>query len=165
MYIRSHLTNDRGEKLEVRYYDADSRADIKHKHISGVHACCFYKGRLVIVYAESKGRWSLPGGGVEVGESVEEAVVREVREETNMNVLRQTLIGYQEIVTPDGVVVQTRSACIVEPYGDFVADPDGEITKTLLIEPSEYRQYFDWGEVGERVMARALEFFRQAASS
>ncbi len=101
-----------------------------------------------------------PGGGVEVGETYEEAVVREVKEETNMKVLYQELIGFQDIYEPERIIRQTRSFCVVEPYGEFVTDPDGEIKEIRLINPSEYKLYFDWGDRGERVMERALEIHK-----
>jgi mutator protein MutT len=44
----------------------------------------------------AQGLWTLPGGVIEVGETPEEAVVREVREETNLTV---TVGGIVEIVT------------------------------------------------------------------
>lgn len=51
------------------------------------------------------GQWSLPGGAVEVGETMHEAVVREVREETGLEVQPVTLVGaYDSIVEEDGEV-------------------------------------------------------------
>jgi len=157
MEIKSTLTNRSGQVLNVVYREGDPLADLGDKILQGVHAFCFYENRLVVVYAEEKGYWAPPGGGIEPNESIERAVIREVKEETNMKVLSQELIGYQDIYEPDRVIRQTRSFCIVEPIGDFISDPDGEISEIKLIDPKDYKQYFDWGEIGERIMKRAME--------
>ena len=157
MEIKSTFTNRSGEILQVVYNDIDSEIDLGDKKIQGVHAYCFYKDKLVLVYSDMKGYWTPPGGGVEEGEDVRTAVCREVKEETNMNVLKQRFIGCQDISEPEGVVSQTRSVCIVEPHGPFISDPDGEVTKIELINPKDYKKYFDWGEIGNHIMQRALE--------
>ena len=54
-------------------------------------------------------------------------------------------------------IIQTRSVCLVEPYGDFVSDPAGDVTEIKLIDPAEYAKYYYWGANSDRMMERALD--------
>jgi 8-oxo-dGTP diphosphatase len=57
--------------------------------IVGVGALIFHRGRILMAERGKeplKGWWSLPGGALEVGESLDCAVRREVREETGLEI-------------------------------------------------------------------------------
>ena len=57
--------------------------------IVAVGAVIIDNGRVLLIKRAnepSKGEWSLPGGAVEVGESLEAALAREVREETCLDI-------------------------------------------------------------------------------
>ena len=83
--------------------------------VVGIGAVIVHEGRVVLVRrreAPLAGEWSLPGGGVEVGETLAQAVVREMREETGLDVEPVRLIGvysdpanHQVITYPDGNVI------------------------------------------------------------
>lgn len=159
MEIKSTLKSRLSGVVPVTYRDIESLEELGGRTVHGVHAFCFCNGKLVIVYSDMKGYWTPPGGGVEQGETVEGAIVREVLEETNMRVLKQRVIGYQEVFEPHRVTTQVRLVCIVEPVGPFTADadPEGDVTEIKLINPKDIKQYFDWDDIGEHILARALE--------
>jgi ADP-ribose pyrophosphatase YjhB (NUDIX family) len=63
--------------------------------IVGVGAVVVDRGRVLLVQRgrePSKGKWSLPGGALELGESLVEGIVREVKEETGLEVEALELI-------------------------------------------------------------------------
>ena len=57
--------------------------------LAGVGAVIINEGKVILVkrgVEPGKGRWSIPGGLVELGETVREATVREAKEETGLDV-------------------------------------------------------------------------------
>ena len=57
--------------------------------VVGVGAVIFDEGRVVLIkrkYEPLAGQWSLPGGTLDLGESLEAGVAREIREETGLEV-------------------------------------------------------------------------------
>lgn len=50
-------------------------------------------GRVLLLQRQDFKTWALPGGSVEVGESAAQAAIREVREETGLDVVLTRLIG------------------------------------------------------------------------
>ena len=73
-------------------------------------------GQILLQRRSDNGLWGLPGGSVEIGESVQQAIVREVEEETGLSVEVERLIGLysdpaiQIVCYPDGNVVHYVSA-------------------------------------------------------
>jgi len=64
-----------------------------------------HKGQKVLLvkrrYEPNKGRWALPGGMVELGEPVEDAVRREVKEEVGLDVRLERLLDVLDDVHRD----------------------------------------------------------------
>ena len=73
-------------------------------------------GAILMVHRTDNGLWALPGGGIDIGESAAEAVVREVLEETGVLTRVERITGvYTDprhvIAYDDGEVRQQFSLC------------------------------------------------------
>ena len=87
-------------------------------------------GEILLIQRADNGHWGLPGGHVEPGESVAQATVREVLEETGCTVAVGRLIGvysdplHQTIETPSGERAQFVNLC----FEARVIDEEGRPT-------------------------------------
>ena len=158
MEINTTHIDKNGQSVKVFFRDVSSEAELEGRKINGARAFCMYRGKLVIVYEKEKGAWSLPGGGTELGETVEQTIIREVKEETNMNVLKHQILGFLDVYFSDGVHSYTFSYCDVEPFGDFVSDVGGEVTEVKLIPPEDFEKYRSIeNEIDAHLRKRALD--------
>lgn len=81
------------------------RREYPDSPVAGVAAVLFSGNRVLLTLRmnePSRGRWSLPGGVVELGETVEDALTREVQEETGILARPEKLLTvYDSIVKDD----------------------------------------------------------------
>lgn len=69
---------------------------MKMKRVDVVYALIMHEGKVLMVQNKRHNNWSLPGGGVEKGETLEQAMIREVYEETGLNVEVGHLVAVNE---------------------------------------------------------------------
>lgn len=153
-----------GKVYKLRYEDLDSFENLPYEKCTQAYGVCFYKDRMVIGWGGKKNDWGLIGGTIEKGETFEETLAREIEEESNMRVIKSAPIGTQEVFNPDGSSIhQLRFLALVEPIGKFEKDPDGSVKKIKLINPKDYKKYFDWGKIGDRIIKRAIYLKKKLA--
>ncbi|MDG4797974.1 NUDIX domain-containing protein [Micromonospora sp. WMMD1082] len=92
-------------------------------------------GRVLLMRRSGEGTWGVPGGGVEAGESWEQATVREVREETGWEVSLYGLLGvYSDPASqlyrrPDGRLLHLLGVVFLGAPVRRVGEPDGEASE------------------------------------
>ena len=108
-----------------------------------VSAAIIDNGKVLIVRRARppvQGVYTLPGGVVESGETLIEAIVREVREETALTIEPTTLAGYREMITrePGG---RTERHFVILCFAALVTSgtvtPNAEIDEIRWCRPDE----------------------------
>lgn len=156
-------TESNGEVYLYEYFDSVEFDTLPQDKVKQVYGVCFFEEKIVIGYGGLKRGWGLIGGSIEPGETFEQTLIREIKEESNMEVLSYIPIGYQKITNEQSgkTLFQLRYACKVKPFGEFVIDGgDGAtekgITEIKLVDPAIYKEYFDWGDIGEYIITKAV---------
>lgn len=88
----------------------------------------------------AQGSWSVPGGRVETGETLAEAVVRELREETGLSGVCNSFVGWAERIGPGfHYIILDFDVTILEAREPVGGDDAAEAAWVPLAELSDLR--------------------------
>ncbi|MGH3631230.1 MAG: NUDIX hydrolase [Sciscionella sp.] len=101
------------------------------------------RGRVLLIHKVDNDMWALPGGGHDPGESITDTVIREVREETGLQVEVTGLVGTYTnprhvMAYDDGEVRQQFSLCFAGGWMAGAPREDGTETKEVRwVDPAD----------------------------
>lgn len=134
--------------------------------VVGVGGVVIREGSVLLVQRASEplaGQWSLPGGGVELGETLEEAVVRELREETGLTVRLLELVEAFERISRDESGRSRYHYVLL----DYLCEPIGgdaragsDVKAVAWARPEEFDAY-RLSEKARAVCRKAFELIRR----
>jgi 8-oxo-dGTP diphosphatase len=117
------------------------------------------RGRLLLIkrgHEPAAGLWSLPGGRIEPGETDAEALVREMREETGLEVEPGPLLGAVQRPSGDGDVLDIRDYIATVTGGTLIPGDDAADARwvsaaeleSLAITEGLVEALTSWGVLG-----------------
>jgi len=131
----------------------------------GIGGIIVHEGRVVLVkrrFEPLAGQWSIPGGAVETGETLESCLIREMAEETGFVVEVGPVVEVLDRITHDDDGRVLYHFVLI----DYLCWPVGgelragsDVAEAVLVEPSELAQY-QLTEKALAVIERALEMAR-----
>jgi len=99
----------------------------------------YYEGKILLGRRNinpGKGKWSFFSGYVNRGESVEDAAIREVKEETNLNIQLENLIGVYSANENPNVLIAYQASIANNELSGLIAQAE-EVSELALFTPEE----------------------------
>lgn len=130
------------------YFDAQNFSKIAP--ITQVQALCMLATGEFVVYKDTNGNYGLPGGTVELGETLDETLFRELKEEASVKPTHYGPLLYLKLTElsqkPEVVTYQVRYWAVVEPLEQAVHDPAGKAIERVIVQEENLINLLGWGK-------------------
>jgi len=162
--IKDFFYSKEGHRVDAVWKQTEDM--LRFRPLTQAYGVCFTKDGRVLV-AKDRRDWGLPGGTLEEGETPQQALIRELDEEVNIDVLTCRPLGVQKLHYPDNPnkdegerFYQSRWVVIISKIKPRAPDPcDGRVFKRKFIHPTEFNDYVRWGAVHKEVFRLAHQAF------
>ena len=105
------------------------------------------------------GQWSIPGGAQELGETVRDTALREVKEETGLDIAVTDFIEVVDFIERDDAGDVLYHYTLVDwsaEWRDGEAIPGDDVSEILWIDPVELERFGIWSET-VRIIQRSAK--------
>lgn len=110
---------------------------MQYKLWNGASAIIIRDNRVLMIRTIDSNSWSIPSGGVEDGETVEEACIREVAEETGYEVKIVKELHTKKTIVKEYKVTTQYFLCEITGGDILYKDPDEEIEEISWMNRNE----------------------------
>lgn len=140
----------------------------KYRPITQVYGIVFNnKGEILICRETPDDKWQIPGGKPEEGESIEEALNRELEEEVGVKASKVLPLGVSQVEYPNNpnhqegeLFYQARYVVILDELLPQSPDPaTGHVWERRFVPANQITYFVDWGELGTAMFRDARDLF------
>lgn len=131
------------------------------KPITQVYSVCFDdKGNILIIRTPNE-NWNIPGGTPENNETPEQTLRRETKEEADVTIGKNAMIGYYEVVSGKSTIYQLRFAALLDEKKPSTIDPaSGVLNERKFVSPDEFFRYVKIKDY-EPMLDEAINWFKK----
>ena len=137
----------------------------RHPLVGATAIASLDDGSIVLVRRRDDGLWSLPGGLVDWGQTVETTVIRELREETGLTVTQvDRLVGVYSAMDRDPRMHSICIAVAVHVQGQFAVGDRLEISNVRAFPVDQVQQFIQTSALSHDHARQLQDYFSGSAA-